>query len=499
MAIGKNIIANFVGRIWNVVSITIFVPIYINILGVESYGVITFYTMLLTIMAFADAGLAATLNREFARECLQIPAYKQNLLRTFELIYVGIIIVIIGGISLGAECIVRNFIRTEAIPFQDLVYYVRIMGGTIAFYLITSLYNGGFIGLQRQVFSNFLIISYSIMRSGVVIIPLIWAPSLDFYFYWQLIVTIIYAIVLRYFLYLSVRVKGEVIVAKIKYLKYVWRYALGMMFMAIIYSINTQIDKLSVGKLLSLTLFTYYSLSSMIAQGILIVATPIAIAFFPELTRIISQNDHFGSISFYHKFAYIITSLSSAVTTVLIFYAYDYITIWTNSVDIAQSITVTTILLALGAMLMSIQLCPYYLALANGDTKVNVSMGILTITCVTPSLYWLIPKFGLIGAAIPWVVINFVAMNVLGIIVVRKYMSGEYLRWLFIDVLLPIFISFCVGGILYSLSTFLPSGVYTIIYGLVIILVVTVINGYIFYRQYPEILQHSIFIRLFKL
>jgi O-antigen/teichoic acid export membrane protein len=36
----KNIIANYVGKIWGIISVFVFVPFYINILGIESYAVI---------------------------------------------------------------------------------------------------------------------------------------------------------------------------------------------------------------------------------------------------------------------------------------------------------------------------------------------------------------------------------------------------------------------------------------------------------------------------
>lgn len=62
----KNILANFIGRFWGVLSNFLFVPLYIKILGLESYSIISFTLVLNGIMAMMDASLTATLSREFA-------------------------------------------------------------------------------------------------------------------------------------------------------------------------------------------------------------------------------------------------------------------------------------------------------------------------------------------------------------------------------------------------------------------------------------------------
>jgi len=45
----------------------IFIPVYINILGIDSYGLIGIYTSLQALSGLLDIGLSNTLNREMAR------------------------------------------------------------------------------------------------------------------------------------------------------------------------------------------------------------------------------------------------------------------------------------------------------------------------------------------------------------------------------------------------------------------------------------------------
>src|SRR5689334_22317182 len=88
----KNIAANFAGSVWTGVVSLVFIPLYLRFMGVEGYGLVGFFMTLQAVLALLDAGLATTLNREFARLSStddSAPAMRR-LLRTFETIYWGV-------------------------------------------------------------------------------------------------------------------------------------------------------------------------------------------------------------------------------------------------------------------------------------------------------------------------------------------------------------------------------------------------------------------------
>lgn len=484
-SVSKNVIANVTGRVWGIVSIYLFVPLYINILGVESYGVISFYTILLTALAFADAGLSATLNREFAKADLRDSSYKQNLLKTFETVYLIIGLSIFSVIFLSAGNIVSNFVKSDVIPSFILVRYVRMMGVIVVFYLLSSLYQGGMIGLQKQVLSNVYLIGYSVFRSGLILIPLIWFPSLDLYFGWQIIIIIGYCLALRSKLKSFVW-NGTPSVFNFSYLRNLWKYALGMMIIAIIYSINTQIDKLVISNMLSLEQLTYYTLATMVGQGVFVLATPIGLAFFPELTRLISLSEKEKYYFFFHKYAFIIAAITSGITMAIFLYSYDYIKIWTGRSEVASIIDTTAVVLTISSLFLSIQICPYYLALAHGHTKNNVLLGVFSIIILVPSLYLFISYLGLVGAALSSLTVNIIITFSLSYILINKYMKGEFYKWILFDSLLPVSVSFITGTFIYLVMNSFPKGWFTILYGILIVLGSFAINTFIFIKRYPD-------------
>ena len=67
MALKQNIAANFVGQGWRLLMSIAFVPIYINHLGIESYGLIGIFAMLQAWMILLDMGIRPALSREMAK------------------------------------------------------------------------------------------------------------------------------------------------------------------------------------------------------------------------------------------------------------------------------------------------------------------------------------------------------------------------------------------------------------------------------------------------
>ena len=475
-SIHKNILANIIGKIWNIISVFIFVPIYLDFLGVESYGVISFYTVILTVLAFADAGLSATLNREFAREDGKDLGYNQNLLRTFEYLFFSISCLVAIGIFVLAPFIVSNFLKSNDIPFDELVFYVRIMGVIIVFQMGTSLYQGGLIGLQKQVLSNTLVVLYGIFRSVLVLIPLYFYRNLSLYFYWQLISILIFFFTTRYCVFKLIKVPNIQIKASIFYLKRIWKYALGMVLMSVIYSVNTQLDKLSISNLMSLKDFSYYSIASMLGQSVLMIATPLGIAFYPEITRLVSLKKYIEVSNKFHLMSFFIATITSILSVVVILFSYDLVLLWTGDEIIASSISYPVLLLTLGNLFLSIQISPYYLALSHGHTQTNIIFGVLGILIVLPLLHFLIPSYGMIGAAFTWFVIRLAFTFFIGYVLISKYLKNEFFKWIFYDSFLPLFTTLFTALPIYYLVSDLEKGWYVILYSFIIALTALIAN-----------------------
>lgn len=422
-------------KIWTIMSMYLFVPVWIHFLGVEGYGVISFYTIMMTLMFFADAGLTATLTREFARGDKD-EQYRRDLLKTIEMIYLGIASVLFLTVFTLSGFIVSHFLKSNMFSYEELRICVQIMGLTMAVHFMFSLYCGGLLGLQKQVLVNIVNIGYSVSRSAIVVVPLLISPTLLSFFIWQLMSIIISLIIVRYFLIQSITLQGFRSAFQTKLLLSIWKFAFGMMLMAIISGLNTQLDKIVTGNVLSLRDMGYYSLASTIGITVISISQPLGVAFYPELTRLLSC-DKQKMEEILLLFTYVVSAISVTVGFTLFFYVDEFTFFWTHDPSIVQAVRVPARLLIIGNILQSFQLAPYYLALANGHTKTNVKIGMAMLVFMIPLVYLFTKEWGLKGTAIPYVVINICATIYLSTSIFRRYFIGKLFVWLK-NILLPL-------------------------------------------------------------
>ena len=478
-----NILSNYLAKVWGIISVFIFVPFYIKLLGLESYAVINFYTVILTIMYFADGGLSATLNREIARTTDK--KYIGNMLFTMEKVYLAICLFIIIIIFTFSGFIAANWLNSDTIAPEDLRIYISLMGISVAFQLFTSLESSGLMGLEKQVLSNGIQVSSSIFRSALVLIPLFFYPTLLTFFIWQVSMNIIFFFITRYSLWKFIKTNMSYRFDK-KVMKTVGRFASGMMLMAIISSLNTQIDKLLISKILSLKEFGYYSLAGIFSQVPVLIITPIAVAILPRMVKYSENTEKEKLIKLFHVNTFVLSALATSGAMVLFLFTKDFLIIWTNDILIVNKIEAVTKVLLIGGLFLSFQYMPYHLAIAHGHTKTNVRLGVVSLICIIPALIYFVKQFGLIGATYTWLIINMVAFFYLGYFIISKFMAKEFKRWLIKGTLIPLFLSIMVGSIGFYVTQSLPKGYYVVLYSIIIAMFSLVVNLIIFNILNPE-------------
>ena len=493
----KNSIFNILSRGWSIISLYVFIPLWIKYVGVEGYGVITFYSVLMSLMHFADAGLSGTLTREFAREEPYV-GYKRDFLKTFETVYFWIAIFVFIVIFFFSGFIVDHFLKSDTIPHSDLVICVKLMAVIMAFHFMSTLYEGGLIGLQRQILEGSLNIGYSILRGVFVLIPLIFYPDVKVFIAWQLLSMIILFIVKRICLVRIINVKDEKTFFKLDYLKNVWSYAMGLFVMAIVAALNTQLDKLVTGNLLSLESLGYYSIAGTLGTAVLTIANALCTAFYPELTRLVSVGDRVQIIKPFLLFSFIVSLVTSVIGISVFFYCDDLLSIWTRDNSIVEHATIPAMLLVLGNIAVSLQYSTYYLAMANGHTKTNVILSSCALLFMAPSVYILTKLFGLNATPIPYLVVNLIATVLMAIILINKFLKGTLRQW-FVDSFLPLIVSIIiVAPSSFIFKRLCDNSFARILFACIIGMICLYVTSVFYVRKHPESKSSKVVSRFLK-
>ena len=441
--IKKNIIANAVGRAWAVISVYVFVPLYLKFLGIEAYGLVGFYSALLAVLAFADMGLTATLNREMARLSVRNDSAREmrDLLRTYELTYLFISIALAISIWMLSPLIVKHWLQSTLLQPQEITLAIQLMGVAIALQLPSGLYIGGLMGLQRQVEANQLQIAWTLYRGlGGVLVLWLLSPTIVAFACWQLASNTLHCFMVRSSLWraLSFGLAQSKALFKWKVFRDTWRYGAGMAGMAVLSTLLTQTDKIAVSKMLTLDMLGIYTLAGSLAAIPLMLVSPIALAVFPRLTKLVMEGDRTQLVCLYHRTSKLAALAVIPASLTMILFAGDFIRAWTGLSTAAQQSGLVAALLIGGQLMQAITLIPFYLALAHGDVKLNLQICIASVIVITPLLIYLITQLGIIGAGLSWLIMNICTLPPYMYLLHRRFLKGEFLRWCVHGIGLPI-------------------------------------------------------------
>lgn len=413
--IGKNLLANLLSNVWGIVSVFIFVPFYIQFLGIEAYGLVGFYAILIGFLSLADLGFSATLKRELARISVSMnSSYEMSqILRTYEVLYGLISLFISIIIWFGAPFIAEYWLTATVIKSDDIIMALRLMGICIALQLPSGLFIGGLMGLQRQVLANSLNIGVGILRGfGAVLVLWLISPSIFTFFVWQLISNVVYLLFSRSNLWRII--SPEKIDRKASFswhmLQSTGRFALGMASISLIGVLLTQVDKLVVTKFSTLEMFSYYSIAGSIASLPIILVGALGSAVFPRFTEIVALSNQGYMDKIYKTTSEITGIILIPAGLLLLLFSGEFIYAWTGSNLIADQAKVTASLLIGGQILQSATVIPYNLAIAHGSVKFSQKLGFFSVIIITPLLIFLTIRYGIVGAGMSWLILNIITL-----------------------------------------------------------------------------------------
>ncbi len=446
----KNVTANFAGTIWRTLMGLIFIPLYIKFMGIESWGIIGIFATLQVIFGLLDIGLSSTLNREMARLSV-LPCKEQemrNLVCTLEVIYWGIAIFVgITAVSLS-PFIAHHWIKAGQLSPKTIEQALLIMGFVIALQMPIGFYSGGLMGLQRQVLLNVINISMSSLRgAGAVLILWLISPTIQAFFLWQIVISIINNFLLARFLWRRLPVGEKNAVFQKRLLKGIWRFAAGMSGISILAVILTQLDKIILSKMLSLEMFGYYMLASVVAMSLGRLFTPVFYSIYPRFTQLVSMGDQEGLKQLYHKSCQFMAVLILPVAIVIALFSHEILLIWTQNPVTAERCHLLVSILICGTALNGLLYLPYALQLASGWTRLSFLKNVLAVILFVPLIIYMTAHYGATGAAIAWFVLNLGMFFFEIPIMHRRLLRKEKWRWYWQDVGIPLLVGLSLVGL----------------------------------------------------
>lgn len=457
MSVKKNIIANYISRIFIIIISIITLPRLITIVGSETYGLIGFFTLMQSWLMLLDLGLSPTLTREIARfNGGALDAF--NLLRLFKImkkIFIGLAVLVLILILLGSDFIAISWLKSESIPHDVLIKSVVLMSFILAFRWISTIYRAAVVGFEKLVWFGFFNVTFAILRFVVVFIVLIFINnSPKVFFVYQLIVSALELVVLGLYVNKLLPVPIKSVEHKIRPLKEIMGFSLTIAFTGTVWVIITQTDKLILSNLLPLSDYGYYSLAVQVAGAIILLSGPISSAILPRLTVLEASHKYVDLISLYRSSTRLIVIIVGTVSLILIFFSKEVIFMWTGNLIMVEKVSKYVVLYAIGNFFLAVAAFPYYLQYAKGNLRFHLYGNIIFVILLIPTLFIVVTKFGGIGAGYVWIGVNAIYLFTWVPIIHNYFVKGLNKKWYFNDILRIILPASLVA---YFLSYFLPS------------------------------------------
>ena len=339
MSIRVNLLANYVGQLYSALIGILLVPLYVEYLGIEAYGLVGFYTALQGWFMLLDAGLTPAIGREAARfnagaiDVLRL----RRLLRSLE----GIVVVIgamgAAAVALGANFVANHWLSPEQLRPKDVAFAITLMGAIVALRWISGLYRAAIGGLEHIVWLSGFSVLASTARFVLVIPVLHYAGSTPGYFFaYQLAVAVLEVMVLVGQTYRALPPVQQRIRWEFQPVLDVLPFVLSSGLASVVWVLVTQTDKFLLSGMIPLTQYAYFSMAVLIASGVTLLTTPISGALVPRLTRLGASGDSAGLTRLYRDATQLAAVLATPLVLVLAFFPEQVLVAWTGTPDAAE-------------------------------------------------------------------------------------------------------------------------------------------------------------------
>jgi O-antigen/teichoic acid export membrane protein len=433
-----NASANFIGLGYTTIIGIVVLPLYLQYLGAEAFGLVGFFTVLLAWMQLLDMGMSPMLSRQAAQarglnnDFLEL----KKLLRSLELIILILALIVVSSITAGSTWIALNWLKVTSLALNEVAICVVLMALMIGLRFFATLYRSGIWGMENQVILNITnILLVTLKFVGALLLLNFITQDFVYFFVYQLIIGIIELITLAILFYHFIPTTDKVALGFYwKTLKPMLPFATGIAYTAGIWVLLTQLDKLILSNVLPLSEYGYFALVAVVATGITQVSGPISQAILPRMTLLLSQGKEQDMLVLYRKSTQLMAVLIFPLTGMIALFSTELLFAWTGDRKAAEWAAPILFWFALGNGILAISAFQYYLQFAHGKLRMHVIFNSISACIQIPVIVYAAFEYGALGVAAVWFVLRLILFIIWTPIVHNKFAPGIHWPWLLKDV-----------------------------------------------------------------
>lgn len=450
----KHTIANYIGQFYTIFIGIFILPFYLEYLGAEAYGLVGFFTMLMSWMALLDLGLSTTLARETAKLKDKINGLFElkKITLSVEVFFIIISVVIFTVIFFGSGWLSTHWLDVKELSHTTVESTIKIMAFMIVLRLFVGLYQGSIIGFEQHVWLNkYKVIIATLKFLGAYLLIVFVSNDIVDFFYYQLLIAVVEFVIIKLKIDSYMKVPQKVLPSLLT-LKQIAPFALSIAYTSSIWVFITQLDKLMLSHYLPLHEYGFFTLVIVVSNAILQLFQPIGQAVLPRMTSLLSNGKEKEMIELYHKSTQIVSIIVLAVSGMVATFSYELLYSWTGNSEAATWAAPILFWYALGNGAVTLLSFQYYMQYAHGNLKYHVKgntyFGFIQIAIIVLSIHF----YGALGAAIAWFGLQTLFLLWWPGYIHSKFAPGIHKDWVFKDILPVLVVSTVYLWILKSLE-----------------------------------------------
>jgi O-antigen/teichoic acid export membrane protein len=436
----RNVVLNLFGGAWAGLLILLATPWYVHKLGLDGYGIVGLWLMMQVMMGLLDMGIGATLIRGFAsarpdRGDLQL---KRNLLRTLEVVYWSIAVMLSLALVLAAGWIGGHWLRADALPGGTIDTVLRLMAITLGLQFPCALYSNGLNGLHAHARMNAMQIVGNTLRYGVGAGVLFWRADLVWFFGAQIAVAAVQTLATRAAVWRLIYEPGSPRPRfRLDVLRQVRRFSIGMALSAVWAVLLANADRIVLSKLASTEELGKYAVAFAGAGLLQLGIQPFYRTYFPRYVELVSLADAARLRSEYFQSCRVMALVLVPLGALGFVFAPELLQIWLSKND--ETIIRTFRLLLIGITCSGLMWLPAAFQQAHGWTRLHSSMMAGSLLVGAPIIVLSIPQFGSAAATGVWLLHGLSGITLGLWLMHRRLLVGDLLHWYRSVLALPMF------------------------------------------------------------
>ena len=422
-SIRRNTLANLSGRLLSAALAFAAIPILFSKLGSEAYGLVGLAVTLESLFTLLDLGLSTAVNREVARSIGtdSRPEANRDLLRTLEVIYWPIGLLILGLVLTASGWLASSGLNAGELPIGTVEFSIAVLAFTLTIRWPMSLYAGVLRGLQAQLLYNVIQTLGTIVRlaGGVAVVTWV-SPTVEAYFVVALLGSVLQVVALVAAAWRSLASSPRLPKFRLTIVRSLWRFALAYNGIVILSQLLMQSGMLFVAKLLPLQEVGFYAVASSLAGVVVYVPYALVDASFP---RFVAEWQRGDSASFNRTYRKALNTSAAAVVTIafpIVFFSKDLLVVWTRSSIVASQAGDVVAMLAAGNLLYALWAIPYIGLVAAGIVRIPLTVNVVVVPIALMASPYAISVAGSSGAAAVWAIASAVFLAIYPFALAKK-------------------------------------------------------------------------------